>query len=653
MRLGANQVTAVKLGALDISKLLLGAEELWSEGAGPQPETPQISYTSGGGASSSSHAITLPPVTGPGVQLILVRTAAATHAISGDTVSEFVELDTRDATGRSTIWARPVWPGVEGSVTLTLDPSRSAAWVAATVLGADIEAEPVAAFAGSNTLNPPAIEPAFEDAILLSAATTRRTDNTLVAPASWQLGATGESAAASESTSEQRVALAHYTGEGDGSDPDTWSGTGTTANTHAATIALKPISGPAPEPNDPQSVFGPRLFLEDFNTPAAEGSAFWAAYPSLRHYPGGGSPWPDTSGNGRYSGDYVSAVGGAARIRMLTEGGYARVAALQHLLPGESDPFVGQLYGRYEVRWRCHGPAPQFKVAWLLWPDNDDWEDGEVDYPEVTFTNGASTIWAFNHEVTGTPSNNSTAYNTNVTPYDWHTCAIEWEPGAVRFYLDGELEATDTEHVPSVPMHWVLQCETALEGAAPDSEVICTIDIDYVAAWAYEAPELEGDPVKLYFRNTTTQPGSTGTRHWDLAAAQGSGHAWLYPGGASDTDWLETHRFRITKPAGEITSEGFSFSINFTDLSASTEARVRVLRLNAAGDAILDAGSYSDLITAAGVSTGTSALTTTWGESDVIALAVEHRRQSGSGATDLGIRVQDADTWLEIELAEE
>lgn len=239
--------------------------------------------------------------------------------------------------------------------------------------------------------------------------------------------------------------------------------------------------------NDPQSGFGTRLIFEDFNTPAAEGSAFWNTYPLMGHYP---NSWGDTRQQnnppgGFYNGSYVSASDGNMRIRMLTDGGTHRVAAVQHMMPGESDLFVGQLYGRYEVRFRVLAPAPGYKMAWLLWPDNDNWQDGEIDFPEVSLRNSSENIWAFNHEITGTPANNSTAHNTGVTPYDWHTATIEWEPGAVRFYLDGVLQATDTEHVPNVPMHWVLQSETDLTGSLPNSSTVATIDVDYIAVWKH------------------------------------------------------------------------------------------------------------------------------------------------------------------------
>ena len=46
----------------------------------------------------------------------------------------------------------------------------------------------------------------------------------------------------------------------------------------------------------------------------------------------------------------------------------------------------------------------------------------------------------------------------------WHTSVIEWTPGEVRFFLDGELVGTSTESVPDTPMNWILQSETTLTG---------------------------------------------------------------------------------------------------------------------------------------------------------------------------------------------
>lgn len=401
---------------------------------------------------------------------------------------------------------------------------------------------------------------------------------------------------------------------------------------------------PLPPPDLEHEGFDLEMY-EEFLVDAPEGE-FYAEYPNMGYYP---SPWPDTSGNGTYTPEFVSAQNGRARIRLHTQEGTTYVSALNPLLPhasGSQDVAWadGQLYGRYEVRFRALNPAPGFKIAWLLWPDSDDWTEGEIDFPEVTFDPGG-TIWAFNHEVTGTPSNNSTAHNTQVSPYEWHTCAIEWEPDAVRFYLDDTLVATDTEHVPSTAMHWVLQCETSLDGIPPDPETECIIEIDYVAQWSFPVPTPPGEPVRLYLRSTTSQVGTDGTNVWDLAPTQGGSFDWLYPDGASDDTWVETHRFQSALSALPSDDE-FLVSTYITDLSEATEARIRLHRLNASG-VVQESSPYSTVIEESGVITRTITFDADWQEGDMLAVSYEHRRTSGEGSTTIGMRVQDPDGFVE------
>ena len=51
--------------------------------------------------------------------------------------------------------------------------------------------------------------------------------------------------------------------------------------------------------------------------------------------------------------------------------------------------------------------------------------------------------------------------------------------------LDGQVVGQTTTRVPSSSMHWVLQTETALGGAAPSSATQGNVQIDWVAAWAH------------------------------------------------------------------------------------------------------------------------------------------------------------------------
>lgn len=400
-------------------------------------------------------------------------------------------------------------------------------------------------------------------------------------------------------------------------------------------------------PNTPPEVPGfDLLMFEDFLTDAPEGG-FYATYPNMGYYP---SPWPDTSGNGTYTPDVVSARGGAARVRMRTEGGTVRVSALAPLLPGatggqDSAWANGQTYGRYETRLRVKAPAPGFKTAVLLWPDSDVWAEGEINFPEVTFTDSSSTVWAFNHLV-GEPETNALAYDTGVTPYDWHTYAVEWTPGLLSFWLDGEMVASQPNSIPTTPMHWVLQFETALVGPAPDPATVAEIEVDYVAQWEYSGGPPTAPFVRHYLRDTTVHPTTNGTNIWDLDTAQGSGHAWLYPDAATTTDWMEAFRFVVPLTAAPDTTD-FNVSMHLTDLSAFTEARLRLQRYSAAG-ALLESGPYSSVITAEGVlSRAVSFAPSGWDDGDLFAVSIEHRRTSGTGNTAIGMRVQDADGYVE------
>ena len=50
-----------------------------------------------------------------------------------------------------------------------------------------------------------------------------------------------------------------------------------------------------------------------------------------------------------------------------------------------------QAFGRFSVRFRSD-PLPGYKAAWLLWPESDNWNEGEIDFPEGGLD---STMWGF------------------------------------------------------------------------------------------------------------------------------------------------------------------------------------------------------------------------------------------------------------------
>ena len=229
----------------------------------------------------------------------------------------------------------------------------------------------------------------------------------------------------------------------------------------------------------------------------------WWAYPK---------GWPDTARQRKYtvSGQYnpdetVSIEDGKLKVVMKSDGKENQVAAL---VPKAT---VGQTYGRYAIRFKTE-TTPGYKIAWLLWPDNEKTCDKcEIDFPETELDR---TIVGYMHHKSGQPESEDDKKNSKVIqdyyvtdqkPSEWHTAVIEWSPGKVEFFLDGkklqgknpqgETISASTQNVPDQPMTWVIQSESALDDRARNEEVVAkenstaTILIDWVAAYTYKGKE--------------------------------------------------------------------------------------------------------------------------------------------------------------------
>ena len=224
-----------------------------------------------------------------------------------------------------------------------------------------------------------------------------------------------------------------------------------------------------------------QIFTDDFTTGVPMGSFPNAVSNQWSAYPDGTK---DTSKNGTYEPDQVASVqNGILNIHLHTENGTHMVAALLPKLPGAPGSEGGLEYGRYAIRFKAD-PMAGYKVAWLLWPDSENWpHDGEIDFPE---SNLDGTINAFMHHQDGTSSSDQDAYPTNARYSSWHTAVIEWLPTRVTFILDGNVIGNSTARIPNTPMHWVIQTETALGGSVPSDSVAGNVQIDWVAVYSPE-----------------------------------------------------------------------------------------------------------------------------------------------------------------------
>ncbi|WP_186377231.1 glycoside hydrolase family 16 protein [Curtobacterium pusillum] len=215
-------------------------------------------------------------------------------------------------------------------------------------------------------------------------------------------------------------------------------------------------------------------YAEDFTTAAAKGSVL-QKYPQMAAYDG----YKDTSGQGLYAPDKVlSVANGNLDFDLHSENGQPLVATI---LP---DGYSAQTTGRVSVRYKTT-KTPGYKFVGMMWPSSDNWNEGEIDWPEADLGGVPRPASA----VPGTYSNGSMHFepeSEQFAPTDstgYHVATTEWDKTAVRFYWDGKLVATTTKAVPTTPMRVTLQAETAIgEGTTPASSK-GSVDIDWISIW--------------------------------------------------------------------------------------------------------------------------------------------------------------------------
>lgn len=145
-------------------------------------------------------------------------------------------------------------------------------------------------------------------------------------------------------------------------------------------------------------------------------------------------------------------------------------------------------YGFVEARARVPSGQGLWPALWLLaadrvWPPEIDIMEVIGDEPGVV------------HQTLHADDGTATRFQAEADDYseDWHTFAIDWRPGSLTFYVDGERTGNTTEGVPDEPMYFLANLAVGGEWPGPpgpDTELPATFSVDHVRIW----PGTDGPP---------------------------------------------------------------------------------------------------------------------------------------------------------------
>ncbi len=151
-----------------------------------------------------------------------------------------------------------------------------------------------------------------------------------------------------------------------------------------------------------------------------------------------------------------------------------------------------QRYGRFEIRCRVPEGRGLWPAFWML-PEPPAWPP-EIDILEI-LCQEPDKIYLSNHwpdpKNPGGDSLSQTGEFKGVDFSDgFHTVAVEWDPGEIRWFIDGIQRHRSDQSVPDEPMFLLVNLAVGgwAEHPTPETVFPAEFEVDYVRAWKRKDP---------------------------------------------------------------------------------------------------------------------------------------------------------------------
>lgn len=146
-----------------------------------------------------------------------------------------------------------------------------------------------------------------------------------------------------------------------------------------------------------------------------------------------------------------------------------------------------QAYGRFEIRCQVPQGRGLWPAFWLL-PDPPAWPP-EIDVLEILGQEPDKVYFSHHWPDPANPDGDSLSQTGELKGIDFsdgfHTVAVEWAPGELRWFVDGVLRHRSRQSVPDVPMFLLLNLAVGGWAERPTGETRFPAEfaVDYVRVW--------------------------------------------------------------------------------------------------------------------------------------------------------------------------
>lgn len=209
-------------------------------------------------------------------------------------------------------------------------------------------------------------------------------------------------------------------------------------------------------------------------------------------------------------------------------------------------------YGRFEARIKLPKGAGLWPAFWMMPTDSyyGTWpRSGEIDISELIGSKPTNSFGTLHYGTSSTDHQYKTSnfYLNNGTFADaFHTFAIEWQAGIIKWYVDDNLYQTLTPADIS-PYTWPfdkrfyiilnLAVGGTLGGTVNNTIFPVAMEVDYVRVYSSNTPTISGKRVVLNQAQGETYTVSN--------AASGSTYTWTVPSGATIASGLGTNSIKV------------------------------------------------------------------------------------------------------------